>query len=70
MKTKSSRENSLFPSRERMQRSARLGDEPLRCMERGPFSNDYEQLPEEGDDQERAAREWLRHVEAGRIGGH
>lgn len=24
-----------------------------------PFNTEYEQLPEEGDDQERAAREWL-----------
>ena len=27
-----------------------------------------EALPDQGCEQERAAREWLRHVEAGRIG--
>jgi hypothetical protein len=34
-----------------------------------PFNNGYAELPEQGAEQQRAAREWLRHVEKGRIGG-
>ncbi len=53
-----------------------VGREPERVTPRRPnppsaspaVSGGYEQLPEEGDEQERAAREWLRHVRAGRIG--
>jgi len=33
-----------------------------------PFNNGYAELPEQGEEQDRAAREWLRHVERGRIG--
>lgn len=35
----------------------------------GGMPAEYQVLPEDGFEQESAAREWLRHVEAGRIGG-
>ena len=40
----------------------------LERVGRGGLAIDYEVVPEQGDEQERAARAWLRHVEAGRIG--
>ena len=33
-----------------------------------PLKSEAVELPEEGDAQEQAARDWLAHVEAGRIG--
>ena len=33
-----------------------------------PLKREAVELPEEGDAQEQAARDWLAHVEAGRIG--
>lgn len=42
--------------------------EPKATAGQQPVPGEFEQLPDEGDEQERAAREWLRHVEAGRIG--
>ena len=35
----------------------------------GGMPADYQVLPEDGSEQEDAAREWLRHLNAGRIGG-
>jgi hypothetical protein len=34
-----------------------------------PFNSGYAELPEQGEEQDRAAREWLWHVEGGRVGG-
>jgi len=47
------------------------GPKPARGAQRGaaPFNNGYAELPEQGEEQERAAREWLRHLRAGRLAG-
>lgn len=43
---------------------------PRECREphRQPIARPGEQLPEQGDEQDRAAREWLRHLNVGRLG--
>lgn len=52
----------MKPNRSRRQEP----DRPIQTAT-APFDHESEQLPEQGDEQERAVREWLRHVKQGRI---
>lgn len=67
------KDRRAFPERSRRDHPLNLAvsfaGEAQACSHAGGMPADYQVLPEDGFEQENAAREWLKHVEVGRIGG-